>query len=227
MRGFNMPILNVKFKNEGKRFPVYTHYQGQYFPQPAFLSLDIRDGALEADYSGEFGNAVPLNVWHDLVLRFKINPASTAEQIEEIINNNKQAFQAILDGSEEVWDDNNWVGKFSDEATAIMNSIMYGDALYSEGGGMMSLDTCLESNPFPSEDQTIEEFAQEIIDSDGVEGFYFEKEYHLDSMLSDLRDEWAEMVYRGVELPSRIAQYLIDHNACNDVYLDDLKEMVG
>ena len=67
---------------------VYCQYPMQYLPQPAYLYLEgykeglregykegyksIPQGKIRCDYSGEIGNSVPANIWHNTVLRWRI-----------------------------------------------------------------------------------------------------------------------------------------------------------
>lgn len=222
-----MATLKVLFDaSTAKRFPVYAQYRGQCTPQPAYLELDIRDGSLTADYSGEIGNAVPSDVWHSLIVRFRIDPLTKADQIETIINDNKDLFQAILDGSESHWNGGNWVGKFSELAQQSIDSINQGDAFMCDlEGGMIDLAQWIEDKPFPDDGQTIERFAQCVIDSDGLNDYYFRDVPTLETMLSDLRDVWADMLYSGDDIPAVVAQHLIEHGTCDDSqWMDELRE---
>ncbi|MGL6121471.1 MAG: hypothetical protein ACRC1W_00235 [Shewanella sp.] len=226
-----MPKLQVLFDaTTSNRFPVYAQYAGQSYPQPAYLTLDIRSGELDADYSGEIGNAVPVSVWNDITLRFALMSETTADQIAEIIERNAAMFQEILDGSEVKWNGNNNVGKFTKHAQSLRDLIDEQRLFVCEStGGMLDLfDNFLEFKPFPSVGQSIEEFAQDIIDLDGESGFYFLVPYCLDSLLSDLRDQWAEMLYRGLALPVIVAQHLIEHGTCDDsLWVEELTEFAS
>lgn len=225
-----MATLNVMFDaSTSPRFPVYSHYAGQIYPQPAYLELDIRDGSLIADYSGEVGNAAPSAVWHSLVLRFKLAPETTAGQIEKIISDNKELFQSIMDGSESHWDGRNWVGKFSEAAQDSIDNIIQTDAFMRDlEGGMIDLAQWIEDKPFPADGQTLEQFAQGLIDSDGQNGYHFREQYHVDSMLSDLRDIWADMLYSGKDIPVIVAKHLIEHGTCDDSqWMDELREFAN
>lgn len=225
-----MATLSIKFDaSTADRFPVYAQYGGQCMPQPAYLELDIRDGKLTADYSGEVGNAVPSSVWHDLVLRFKLMPETTADQIEKIINENAEMLQKILDGAEVVWNGSNWVGQFTDEAQDVIDSINQQDLFVCEAeGGMIELAEWIEDKPFPTDGQTLEQFAEDIIDSDGEGGLYFREPYSVDSLLSDLRDIWAEMLYSGRDIPDLVAQHLLEHGTCDDsAWMDELRDFAA
>lgn len=102
-----------------KLFPVYSKYPHEPNPQRAFIILDIRTGEVDADYTGELGNAVPADVYHRQVLRFSINPMSTTDQINKMLNEHQAIFQAILAGAEVVWDGCNYAGRFTQDATAL------------------------------------------------------------------------------------------------------------
>lgn len=225
-----MKNLNIMFDaSTAKRFPVYAQYAGQHSPQPAYLELDIRDGSLTADYSGEIGNAVPSAVWHSLIIRFRLDPHTTSGEIEKIINDNKDFFQAILDGAESHWDGSNWVGKFSENAQEIIESINQGDVFMRDlECGMIDLAQWIENAPFPEDGQTVEQFAQGVIDSDGQHGYYFADTPNLDSMLSDLRAIWADMLYCGDYIPAVVAQHLIQHGTCDDSqWMDELRDFAS
>lgn len=225
-----MTTLNIKFDvSTATRFPVYAQFGGQCMPQPAFLELDIRDGSLTADYSGEVGNGVPGAVWHGRILRFKLMPETTADQIERIINDNVELFQKILDGSEDVWNGSNWVGKFSDEATNIIEQINQQDLFVCEAeGGMIELASWIEDKPFPTGSESVEAFAQGVIDTDGMNGFYFREPYNIDSLLSDLRDIWGDLLYSGTDIPAVVAQHLVEHGTCdNSAWMDELREFAS
>lgn len=225
-----MTTLNIKFDaSKAKRFPVYAHFAGQYLPQPAYLELDIRDGSLDADYSSEIGNGVPGAVWHNLILRFKLAAYTTAGEIEKIINDNKDLFQAILDGSESHWNGSNWVGQFTDEANELIESLYQSDIfMFDSEGGMIELAEWIEDKPFPTNGQTLEQFAQDIIESDGMNGYWFEEPPQIDSLLSDLRYIWADRLYRGKDIPALVAQHLIEHGTCDDsAWMEELREFAN
>lgn len=103
-----------------RKHPVLRQYQNQCAPQTAFLEFDpASDGELilTADYSGEIGNAVPASVWHSRILRFHISPYTTGTALRELRKD--QRLLGMLDtlrkGYEEVWNGNNYVGRFDSE----------------------------------------------------------------------------------------------------------------
>lgn len=226
-----MTTLHVKFDaSTSKRFPVLAHFAGQLRPQPAFLTLDIRTGELDADYSSEIGNGVPADVFHDLVLRFPLSPETSAAEIESIISDNKDLFQSILDEAEEVWDGSNWVGSLSARGRDIFEELGHHNFFCAcAEGGIIDLPQWVEDNPFPKDGQSLESFAQDIIDSDGENNYFFIEPYEsVEQMLGDLRDVWTDYLYAGREIPKLVAQHLIEHGTCDDsAWMDELREFAG
>ena len=117
-------------------------------PQPAYITLNLRTGEVDADYSGEIGNGVPADVWHGLVIRFPLSSEATGGTIENMIDNNLSIFQEILDGSEVVWDGSNHVGKLTDEAREIAED-MDRNGFYSEEGGILTVRDIIKTGILP------------------------------------------------------------------------------
>lgn len=227
-----MPKLEIKFNAAtAKRFPVYKKYRGQILEQKAFLSLDLRDGTLLADYDSTIGDSVPKDVWNDIILRFKLEPQTTAGRIEQIINENKELFQAILDDSKVILVNGDHKGYLGKRARDLFDSRSDGSLfrfLTGYDGGIIDLAQWIEDKPFPANGQSLESFAQQIIDTDGLNDFYFLEPYTIDSLLSDLRDIWASMLYAGETIPNQVAQHLIAHGTCDDSqWLDELREFAS
>ena len=100
-----------------KRKPVLYQYQGQCFPQPAYLELDpmlAGEIVLTADYSGEIGNGVPMNVWHNLILRFGIPSQVTLKALNTLKKDEDfiRMLEQLREDYDQVWNGNNYVGKF-------------------------------------------------------------------------------------------------------------------
>ena len=84
--------IEITFGSDnGTAAPLQKVYPQQYQAQPAYLEFDPAADALalEADYSGEIGNAVPANVWSGLILRFSISPCVLRSEIEALADNEK------------------------------------------------------------------------------------------------------------------------------------------
>lgn len=217
--------------NSTDKFPVYSHYAGQILPQPAFISLDCRTGEVSADYSGEIGNAVPSTVWHGLELRFTINSMATADDITTMIEDNMSRFQAIVDGFEDVWNGNNWVGRFTDEAQRHIDELQEpGHFASDEPACIQTLAEFIEyGQKFPEPDQTVDAFAQDILDCNGENNYWLPLDMHdLNGLKEGLLDLWAEELYIGRDIPRHVALILLADGRCEDsACMDELREFAG
>ncbi|QQD21215.1 hypothetical protein GJQ54_05245 [Oceanospirillaceae bacterium ASx5O] len=225
-----MKTLNIKFDaNTADRFPVYAKYDGQHQPQPAYIELNTRTGELTAAYSGEIGNAVPMTVYHGIDLRYPINCQLRASEIQDAIGKIATLLQRVLNGHSEEWDGNNYVGRMSDDAEDADTEIFLALAdIQPDGGLIESLHQWIEPQPFPSEGQSVEDFAADVVASDGEGGSWFEKPYTTEEMLSELRDVWAEMLYAGNDIPAVVARHLIEHGTCDGSnWMDELREFAA
>lgn len=104
--------------------PVHRQYARQDEPQPAYISLDCRNGSVEADYNGEIGNAVPLEVHHGHVLRFDISPYASSGNINAALRQYRPQFQRIVNGYSEQWDGSNHIARYSPDAEAAIAELM-------------------------------------------------------------------------------------------------------
>ena len=77
-------------------------------PAPAYIRLDLRDGEITAD-TGVSGSCSS-DEFNNLVVRFKIDPFSTFDLINDFINNNLKSFQAVLDITDCDWSNGNYCG---------------------------------------------------------------------------------------------------------------------
>lgn len=100
--------------------PLYRKYDGQLMPQPAYISIDVATGKIDADYSGEIGGAVPARVWHGIERRHAINPFAEGIALAAFLQTEPFTVlaQRIVDGSDEEWDGSNWIGTLNDDAAA-------------------------------------------------------------------------------------------------------------
>jgi len=108
--------MKIQIPNR-KNKPVFRQYDGQCFPQAAYLELDpmlTGEIVLTADYSGEIGNGVPMNIWHNLILRFGIPSQVTLKALNTLKKDEKLIvmLEQLRDDYDQVWNGNNYVGKF-------------------------------------------------------------------------------------------------------------------
>lgn len=229
-----MTTLNITFNAETSgRFPVYCKYQDRYQEQPAYIVLDLETGECNADYNSEIGGT-PEPIWNGCILTFRLSPSATADEIESIIENHAEEFQNILDGSSVEWDGSNWVGQLNEDALSICESLNK----CSEGFWLDCNSSIIDNDYFvdwlqdgiyPHSGQTPEDFAEYLWSLDGEGDCYFSDDMNNpDSILSALRDVWAERLYAGYDLPKDVAQHLIEEGTCDDSqWMDELKEFAN
>lgn len=111
--------MKIKISNRRKK-PVFHQYQGQCFPQTAYLEFDpmlTGEIVLTADYSGEIGNSVPMDVWHNLILRIGIPADVTLKALRDLKKDERMIsmLEELREGYDQVWDGNNYAGKFDND----------------------------------------------------------------------------------------------------------------
>lgn len=112
---------------------LHHRYRGQTSAQPAHVELDCDTGELSASHNTEIGSGVPVKVWHSRTLRWRI-PALTAEAANALLEEIAPLCERIVAGYEKVWDGNNHVGQFDDDAIAARDEVYaLCDRNWSEG----------------------------------------------------------------------------------------------
>lgn len=100
-----------------KKKPVFVQYQNQCAPQRAYLEIDpskcTKGLICHADYSGEIGNGVPVDVWHDRIFRVLVAPEVSREGLKALETDERfvTLVGQLMDSWEEIWNGNNYVGK--------------------------------------------------------------------------------------------------------------------
>jgi hypothetical protein len=128
-----------------KKFPLYHEDS----TNPAFkksLILDIETGEIFVDFY--WGSP---DIFSQRKLSFNVSTTLTASEIERCINDHIDTFQAILTGASVVYDGQNLVGKFSNDAkkwiTLLRDTLS--DIETSEDVYILDdVDTYLEEDPF-------------------------------------------------------------------------------
>ncbi|WP_318521277.1 hypothetical protein [Photobacterium leiognathi] len=103
--------ITVLFDNtENDQLPLYVEATWQE-PQKAFITLDLRNGEVDADYQPIGDNGVPTSVHNGVVLRFSIVPENTGESISKIIAHFEDQLLSIYKKSQvKLNSSNNFVG---------------------------------------------------------------------------------------------------------------------
>jgi len=90
-------MTTVKIRPVVEPDALYCRYAGNYEPQPVYISLDLADGALYADYRAT--NDTPGRVWLGQVRTWEIPPL-VADAANELMQDIAPLAQRILDGSD-------------------------------------------------------------------------------------------------------------------------------
>ena len=99
--------------------PLYCRYRNEINPQPAYVIM-TEDGTVTADYSGEIGNGVPMYVWHNRTLRWRVPSTIRGSCLAEKLQSPEVAalLQRVHDGHTVEWDGSNYAGKLTADAQA-------------------------------------------------------------------------------------------------------------
>ncbi len=90
--------MNVSIEHlRGTHPRLYCMYPRQQRPQPAYIELDTRTGRMRADYDGEIGNAVPMDVRNGTVRRYYTGTMSN-DDANDLMDVLAPEAQRVLDG---------------------------------------------------------------------------------------------------------------------------------
>ena len=223
-----MATLTIHFDHKtSNRFPVYRQYPGQYFPQPAYLELDIRTGDLDANFSSDIGGGVPATVWHNLVLRFTISNTAHKDDIAKFIADCADDFQTVLDGAEVQWNGNNLVGMFTKAAQSTIDRVndRLNDGSDFQRVMIHNVAELLNGDVWPKPGQSINDFIDDLMACDGDYDSWFIDDLvnNPDAFKDELLEIWADCLYSGEDIPANIAQALIEAGTCDDsAWMDQL-----
>ena len=164
--------------------PTHLHqqYPGQNNVQGTFVELDLETGRMEASYNPEIGNAVPVAVWHDRVLRFDLSGPLRGAVATELLHDLAPDAQIVLDRAEIDWDGNNHVGKLDEvgaAASARMEKIIAqyggdGDEIYS-----VDADECFDADEKAEFVERFRSYAQTLIQ--GSDGHLTDRELQMEN----------------------------------------------
>lgn len=101
---------------------LHRQYAGQHKAQPCYVSLDCASGRLTAEYDPEIGNVRSFAVCHGHVQRWSI-PVLSADAANSLLAEILPYAERVVAGYERVWDGNNHVGEYSEDAQEAIESI--------------------------------------------------------------------------------------------------------
>lgn len=220
-----MKQATIVFNKQDESAPLYAKYAGQINPQPAYVTLDLESGFVDADYSGDVGNGMPESVWNNRTLRWSINTQLSGSQVQELLEDILPQLQVILNGSEIEWDGSNWVGKIvSPEPVDAIEKLdrmsEYGLGADIESNLITDLKDWLYNSGracwMPAPDDEVEDFISNF-DLDG----YTTTENVKDVLI----DMWCNELYSGEPLNRNVAWCLLSGGYCDGSgWMDELKE---
>ena len=95
-----------------EEYPIFCQYEGQQSTQRSYLKIDIRTGAVSADYASE--NGCSMDEHNSVELTFPCDPKVSKGEINDYITANLSKFQRLLSIFKEEYDGSNFVGRFID-----------------------------------------------------------------------------------------------------------------
>lgn len=207
--------ITIIFESDDDAAPLYCHYPNQIQAQPAYVTLNLQTGEVDAQFSGEIGNGMPADVWHGTVRRYPIRSDLSGAQIMEVIEDIKDTLQGILDNSEVVFDNGNWVGQLKKTGESAEDSLpeLLGTDLKSIVITDLK-DWLAESDDnawLPEEGADISAFVEEV--KAGIAAEEYITSENVEDCLLGL---WEDRLYNGDPLPSNVAKALRKDGRCDD-----------
>ena len=117
-----MEAMSITIEKVATRDALYQKFSGQYAPQKCHMELDCQFRTLSATYDSTFDGAVSRRVWNRLAVRFSI-PCLTADAANALMEEVANDCAKICDGFEVVWNGHNHVGRFSERAAELVESL--------------------------------------------------------------------------------------------------------
>lgn len=113
MKSITLEIENLAVSEA----PLYRRYSGQTQPQPAFVAL-TEFGIVHADFSGEIGTAVPMDVWHGRTLRWTVPADVRGSALAELLQSpdTRALIERVHAGHRVEWNGSNNVGRLAEDA---------------------------------------------------------------------------------------------------------------
>jgi hypothetical protein len=115
--------MSVRIIETASEDVLYRRYDSQTSPQDCYIELDLNEGTLLADYNSEVGNAVPSTVFHGFERRYSI-PTLTGSAADDLMRQIAPLADRILADWEKVWDGNNHVARFGEDAAVAEEEIL-------------------------------------------------------------------------------------------------------
>ena len=117
--------IDIKHLDRDSRAPLWHRYPGQFQPQWAYLEISPEEPFVSLDTTGEIGNAVPMAVWHNRVLRVDVPANLSWDEIDRLVEGQQVAtlIEQIIEGHSVHWDGSNQVGCLTDDAREALDTL--------------------------------------------------------------------------------------------------------
>ena len=216
------PIKIVFDRERASVAPLFAHYPGQIEPQPAFVTLDLRNGNVDADYSGGVGPGMPADVWHGMVRRYPVRNDLSRDQVAQVIDGIKGTLQTIYDHGEVGMYNGNPIGRLDDTGKAAEDSLPDLIGADMESRVITNLEEWLreagEDAWTPTEDEDVADYIQTSRNEIETDGWLIAED--IDDVLMEM---WADKLYDGKPIQKNVAQALLDDGRCEDsAWMDEL-----
>lgn len=120
-----MTVSPIFRDDNDKFFPLLCKLYGQSGLQKAYLTLDLRDGELSADYVPEPGHHTPAYIYEGDGVRFVIDPLLTSTQVNALIREVLPLAQEALYGFDADAPDGKKLSDDANEAISAIEDICY------------------------------------------------------------------------------------------------------
>jgi hypothetical protein len=99
-------------------------YSGQYKPQDKRLTL-LENGDVRLDYNPEIGSLVSGDQWNRVTIVISFDGHISTKEIIAFYAKYKDIFKEIHAGRSCEWKNGNWVGRYTNEAETLIDSLQY------------------------------------------------------------------------------------------------------
>lgn len=201
------------------KLPLYVHHQTDIEPKPAYVTLCLDTGIIDATASDDAMEAMARDFGLGTVRRYRINNLLTPDQIMSVLVSAQPLLQQVLDGADIVRDGNHYVGRLNEdaeEAEALLSRECLGRDI--ECAVITNLADWLadadEDCWIPADHDDIDAYIRD-----------FDLNGHIaaEDVGEVLTEMWANRLYDGDPLPPSVAQHLIRDGRCaHSAWSDEL-----
>lgn len=230
-----MKLVNQFVEGE-ERFPLYCVYPSNCNAQKAYISLNLETGACDADYFAQTGS-ISFDQHNNIELTFPVSNQLLSGLIVDLIKEHADNFQFILDNSEVVDIQNgDRHGKLNDAAQKRFLDMLGAEEILGQHdssfiiddlGAYLDSETVPESNIYPEDGQSIDDYVKATFRCDGDNDYYFSDSLNSEQAIKDaLTGYWFNELYCNEKLPKIIIVFLHSTGQVSDAWKNELEEIL-